>query len=175
MSNEDLVDGLPSHDQRSNNVIDPDQFFLRCSDAGTGFFPLRQIIRMSFGRCVVGVLFLAGFLLRTTGAYIGRLVQQFAVTGNIPVTQLSAVSLGTKLTARKTAVSRMFRTDCVFQTGKEVDTIIVRVVVELAGEHSVLMYFSGDGGAGTTELLGNLRKGKIFVEHAFNDAAFRKR
>ena len=140
-----MVDGLTSHDQRSNNVIDPDQFFLRCSDAGTGFFPLRQIIRMSFGRCVVGVLFLAGFLLRTTGAYIGRLVQQFAVTGNIPVTQLSAVSLGTKLTARKTAVSRMFRTDCVFQTGEEVNTVVVRIIVKFPGKDTMLVHLSGDG------------------------------
>ena len=140
-----MVDGLASHDQRSNNVIDPDQLLLGCSDAGTSFFPLGKIIRVSFCCCVVGVLFLAGFLLRTTGAYIGRLVQQLTVAGNIPVTQLCAVSLGTELAARKTAVSRMFRTNRVFQTREEVDTVVARVVVELAGKYSVPMYFSGNG------------------------------
>ena len=170
-----VVNGLSSHDQRSNDVIDPQQFFLRGSDAGTRLFQLGEIICVSLCRGVVSVLFLTGFLLGTAGTHIGRFVEQFTVAGNITITQLCAVSLRAELAAGKTAMSRMLWTNSVFQTGKEVDTIIVRIVVELAGEHSVLMYFSGDGGAGTTELLGNLRKGKIFVEHAFNDAAFRKR
>lgn len=145
MSYKDVVDGLTSHNQRSNDVIDPKQFFFGCSDAGTGFLPLGKIIRVSFGRCVVSVLFLAGFLLRTSGTYIGRLIQQLTVTGNIAITQLSTVSLGAELAAGKTAVSRMLGTDSIFKTREEVDTVIVRKVVELTGEDSMLMYLSGDG------------------------------
>lgn len=175
MVHKDVVDGLPSHDQRSNNVIDSDQILLGCSDARSGFLPLGQIICVSFCCGVVCVFFFTGFLFGTAGTYIGRFVKQLAVAGNVPITQSCTVGIRAEFTACKAPVSRMLWTNSVFQTGKEVDTIIVRIVVELAGEHSVLMYFSGDGGAGTTELLGNLRKGKIFVEHAFNDAAFRKR
>lgn len=145
MSYKDVVDGLPSHDQRSNNVIDPNQFFLGCSDAGTGFFPIGKIIRMSFGCCVVSVLFLAGFLLRTAGAHIWWLVKQLTVAGNITVTQLCAVSLRAELAAGKTAVGRMLGTDSIFQAGKEVDTVIVGKVVELAGEDTVFMHLSGNG------------------------------
>ena len=144
MSYKDVVDGLTSHNQRINDVIDPKQFFFGCSDAGTGFLPLGKIIRVSFGRCVVSVLFLAEFLLRTSGTHIGRLIQQLAVTGNIPITQLSAVSLGAELAACKATVSRVLWTNCVFQTREKVDAVIVRVVVELAREDTMLMYLSGD-------------------------------
>ena len=145
MVHKDVVDGLPSHDQRSNNVIDPDQILLGCSDARSGFLPLGQIIRVSSGCGVVGMFFLTGFLFRTACTHIRRLVQQFAVAGNVPITQLCAVGFGAELAACKTAVSRMLRTDRVFKTGEEVNTVVVRVVVELAGKHPVLVYLSGYG------------------------------
>ena len=145
MVHKDVVDGLPSHNQRSNNVIDPDQILLGCSDARSGFLPLGQIIRVSSGCGVVGVFFLTGFLFRAACTHIRRLVQQFAVIGNVPITQLGAVGLGAELAACKTAVSRMFRTNRVFQTREKVDAVIVRVVVKLAGEDTMLMYLSGNG------------------------------
>lgn len=144
MVHKDVVDGLPSHDQRSNNVIDPDQILLGCSDARSGFLPLGQIIRVSSGCGVVGMFFLTGFLFRTACTHIRRLVQQFAVAGNVPITQLCAVSLGAELAACKATVSRVLWTNCVFQTREKVDAVIVRVVVELAGEDTMLVYLSGD-------------------------------
>lgn len=137
-----VVNGLSSHDQRSNDVIDPQQFFLRGSNAGTRLFQLGEIICVSLCRSVVSVLFLTGFLLGTAGTHIGRFVEQFTVAGNITITQLCAVSLRAELAAGKTAVSRMLWTNSVFQAGEEVDTIIVRVVVKLAGEDSAFMNLS---------------------------------
>ena len=88
------------------------------------------------------MLFLTGFLLGTAGTHIGRFVEQFTVAGHITITQLCAVSLRAELAAGKTAVSRMLWTNSIFQAGEEVDTIIVRVVVKLAGEDSAFMNLS---------------------------------